>query len=71
MFIPCRQDMIADDLIYVFLLEVVRLKGCPRQNVSDRDELFESQAWKELAQQFKIEMHQKVANRPRGNGLGR
>ena len=29
----------------------------------------ELQAWKELAQRFKIEMHQTVANRPRGNGL--
>ena len=68
-FIPCRKDMTADDLIYVFLREVVRLKGCPRQIVSDRDKLFESQAWKELAQRFKIEIHQTVANRPRGNGL--
>ena len=60
--------MTADDLIYVFLHEVVRLKGCP-QIVFDRDKLFQSQAWKELAQRFKIEMHQTVANRPRGNGL--
>ena len=58
MFIPCRKDMTADDLIYVFLREVVRLKGCPRQIVADRDKLFESQAWKELAQRFKIVMHQ-------------
>ena len=69
MFIPCRKDMTADDLIYVFLREGVLLKGCPRQIVSDRDKLFESQAWKELAQRFKIEMHQTVANRPRGSGL--
>ena len=69
MFIPCGKAMTADNLIYVFLREVVRLKGCPRQVVSDRDKLFESQVWKELAQRFKIEMHQTVANRPRGNGL--
>ena len=69
MFIPCRKDMTANNLIYVFLCEVIRLKGCPRQIVSDRDKPFESQAWKELAQRFKIEMHQTVANRPRGNGL--
>ena len=54
MFIPCRKDMTADDLIYVFLREVIRLKGCPRQIVSHRDKLLESQAWKELAQRFKI-----------------
>ena len=68
MFIPCRKDMTADDLIYVFLREVIRLKGCPRQTVSNRDKLFESQAWQELAQHLKIDMHQTVANRPRGNG---
>ena len=31
MFIPCRKDVTADDLIYVFLREVVGLKGCPRE----------------------------------------
>ena len=46
MVIPCRKDMTADDLIYVFLREVVRMKGCPRQIVSHRDKLFESPAWK-------------------------
>ena len=62
-FIPCRKDMTADDLVYVFLRQVTRLKGCPRQIVSDRDKLFQSQAWQELAHRFKIEMHQTVANR--------
>ena len=49
MFVPCRKDMTAEHLVYVFLREVIRLKGCPRQIVSDRDKLFESKAWKELA----------------------
>ena len=61
--------MTAYDFVYVFLREVNRLKGCPRRIFSDRDKLFESQAWTELAQRFKDEMHQTVANRPRGNGL--
>ena len=61
MFIPCRKDMTADHLVYVFLREVIRLKGCPRQMVSDRDKLFESQAWKGLTQRFKTEMRQMVA----------
>ena len=68
-FIPCRKDMTANDLVDVFLREVIRLKGCPQQIVSDQNKLFESQAWKELAQRFKIEMHQTVANRPRGKSL--
>ena len=69
MFIPCRKDMTAGDLVYVFLREMIRLKGCPRHIISDWDKLVKSQAWKELAQRFKIEMHQTVANFPRGNGL--
>ena len=69
MFIPCHNDMTADDLIYVFLREVIRLKGCSRQIVSDREKLFESPARNELAQRFKIEMHQEIVNRPRDNGL--
>ena len=69
MFISCRNDMTANDLVYVFLRDVIRLKGCPRQIVSDRNKLFESQALKEVAQPFKIKMHQKVANRPPGNSL--
>ena len=69
MFISCRKDMTGDDLVYAFLREVIPLKGCPRQVVSDRDKRFESKAWKELTQGFKMEMHQTVADRPRGNGL--
>ena len=61
--------MTADDPVDVFLRGLIGLKGCPPQIVSDRDKLFESQAWIELAHRFKIEMHQTVANRPRGNGL--
>ena len=29
MFIPCRKEMTAGDLGYVFLHEVIELKGCP------------------------------------------
>ena len=34
MFIPCRKDMTADDLIYVFLREEIRLKGCPSRGTA-------------------------------------
>ena len=69
MLIACRKDMTAEDLVYVFLLEVIRLEGCLRQIVSDRDKVFESPAWKELAHCLKIGMHQTVFIRPRSNGL--
>ena len=48
---------------------MIQLKGFGRQIVSDRDKLFESQPPKEWAQRFKIDMHQTVANSPRGKGL--
>ena len=44
MFIPCCKDMTADDLVYLFLREVTRVKRCPQQMTSDGDKLFESQA---------------------------
>ena len=69
MFIPWRKDMTAHDVVYVFLREVIRLKGCPGQIISDRDKVFQSQAWKELVHRFKIAMHQTVPNCPPGNSL--
>ena len=69
MFMPWRKYMTSDDLVDVFISEVARLKGCPRQIVSDGDKLFESQGWKQLAHRFQIEMQQTVADHPRGNGL--
>ena len=56
MFIPCRNDMTAEDLMYVFLGEVTSPKGCPRQVMCVRDKMFQSQAWRDLALQFKIEL---------------
>ena len=69
MFIPCRKDMTDQDLVYVSLCEVNRLKACPGQFCSDREKLFKSQAWQDLAHRFKTDMHQTVANHPRGIGL--
>ena len=68
MSIPCRKDMTAYHLVYIFLREVIRLKGCPRQIVSNRDKLVESQGQKQL---HSVEMQHGVANRPRGNGLAK
>ena len=42
MFIPCGKEMTTHDVVYVFVREVIPLKGCPRQIVSHRDKLFES-----------------------------
>ena len=55
-FIPCCKDLKAPDLACVFYRKVIRLNGCPRQIVSDRDMLFDFQEWKELGYRFRIEM---------------
>ena len=35
MFIPCRKDMTADDLVYLLLREVIQIKECPLQMISE------------------------------------
>ena len=56
MIIPFHKDMTSDDLVYVLLRKVVQLKECTRQMVCAQYKLFESQAWKELVQRFKIHL---------------
>ena len=34
-FISCCKEMTVEDLVYVFLREVIRIEGCPRQILSD------------------------------------
>jgi hypothetical protein len=36
-FIPCREDMSAEDLAYLFNRHVVSQHGVPKRTISDRD----------------------------------
>ena len=47
-FIPVKSIFSASNISKVFIRDVVRLHGVPRNIVSDRDEKFTSKFWKEL-----------------------
>ena len=47
-FIPCRDDMTAQDLADLFVDEVVRLHGIALDYRSDRDKLFRSAFWERV-----------------------
>jgi hypothetical protein len=39
-FIPCREDMLAEDLAYLFNRHVISQYGILKRIISDRDKLF-------------------------------
>ena len=47
-FIPVKYTYSNNDVAQVFMRDVVRLHGVPKNIVSDRDENFTSKFWKEL-----------------------
>ena len=47
-FIPFNETYNAEQLGYIFLDKVVRIRGFPREIISDRDKLFTSAYWRTL-----------------------
>lgn len=47
-FIPIKSTLSASDVEHVFIRDMVRLHGVPKNIVSDRDEKFTSKFWKDL-----------------------
>jgi len=47
-FIPVKSTYSISDVAQVFIIDVVRMHGVPRNIVSDRDANFTSKIWKEL-----------------------
>ncbi len=47
-FIPLAHPFSATDVVRVFMDEVLRLHGCPKSIVTDRDKIFTSHFWREL-----------------------
>lgn len=55
-FIPVKSTFSSNDVSHVFIVDVVRLHGVPKKIVSDKDEKFTSNFWKELFARLGIEM---------------
>src|SRR5207302_1863185 len=53
-FIPCRKDINIKQFVLVFLKEIFRLHGLPRDIITDRGSIFTSDMWKEIMKKLRI-----------------
>ena len=54
-FIPCNKKLDARQFATLFLKEIIRLHGIPRDIITDRGSLFTSDLWKETTEKLGIE----------------
>jgi len=66
-FIPCREDMSAEDLAYLFNRHVVSQHGVPKRIISDRDKLYR-RFWMSLMNQLGIHHKLSTAYHPETDG---
>ena len=67
-FIPIKASRTAMTLASIYVLEVVRLHGIPKSNVSDRDPLFSSRFWQSLQMALGTELNLSTAYHPQTDG---
>ena len=68
-FIPCTDEVTAEDSAALFTHEVFRLHGVPRVLVSDRDPRFISAFWQALWRKLNTKLNMSTARRPQTDGL--
>ena len=68
-FIPCTDEVTAEQSASLFLQQVVRLHGVPRVLVSDRDPRFISDFWRSLWAQLGTKLNMSTARHPQTDGL--
>ena len=54
-FIPCKKSLDARQFATIFLKEIIRLHGIPRDVITDRGSLFTSDLWKTTTEKLGIE----------------
>ncbi len=64
----CSESIQAPELAYLFLDNVFKLHGLPRELVSDRDTRFTSAFWSELCSMFHIERAMSSSYHPQTDG---
>ena len=67
-FIPCRKDLDARQFATLFLKEIIRLHGIPRNIITDRGSLFTSELWKHITEKLGIERRLSMAFHPQTDG---
>ena len=53
-FIPCKKDLDTRQFATLFLKEIIRLHGIPRNIITDRGSLFTSELWKHTKEKLGI-----------------
>ena len=67
-FIPCKKSLDARQFATLFLKEIVRLHGIPRDVITDRGSLFTSDLWKKTTEKLGIERRLSTAFHPQTDG---
>jgi hypothetical protein len=65
---PVKSTFKAIDIAHIFMKEIFRLHGMPREIVSDRDTKFTSRFWKSLMADFKTKLLFSTTYHPQTNG---
>ncbi|KAJ3687163.1 hypothetical protein LUZ61_016327 [Rhynchospora tenuis] len=67
-FIPLKHPFTASQVAQVFLDNVYRLHGLPKNLVSDRDPIFTSNFWRELMTKIGIQLNLSTSYHPQSDG---
>ena len=67
-FIPCKKSLDARQFATLFLKEIIRLHGIPRDIITDRGSLFTSDLWKEITEKLGIERRLSTVFHPQTDG---
>jgi len=67
-FLPCIKEMDARQFSELFMREIFRLQGLPKDIITDRGSIFTSDLWKETTKQLGIERRLSTAFHPQTDG---
>lgn len=68
-FVPCHDDITAEESAELFVHHCYRLHGVPRTLVSDRDPKFISAFWQSFWRKLNTKLNMSTARRPQTDGL--
>jgi len=67
-FLPCTKEIDARQFSELFMKEIFRLHGLPKDIITDRGSIFTSDLWKETTKQLGIERRLSTAFHPQTDG---
>ena len=66
-FIPIKSTCMAIDISRIFMKEIFRLHGMPKEIISDRDTKFTSNFWKSLFADFETKLRFSTTYHPQSD----